>query len=181
MRQPIADTHYNVFHPHKLSAGPSPIPRQSTMHSSYFLTQRATPSYPPSLSFLKSLNHSIAALQFREPSHHVSIIPSRSQPCSSIQTPNSLCSFPVLHVLVYGHFSKAPRHVNFPERVGEGVPHNCAFQALPCLHANPWGDSAYPLLCWLCVPFVHTTPGPCRRPKQHSTALSFSCCSPFLT
>lgn len=49
---------------HKLSASSSPIPRQSFMHSSWTLAQRATPiSCLTCQSFLKSLYPSIPTLQ----------------------------------------------------------------------------------------------------------------------
>lgn len=79
-RKPIAGTLYNVnllfcslILTHKLSAGSSSIPRQSSMHPG-FLSQKATPApWLPGLSFLHpSLQHSTAAMPAIPAPHRMS-------------------------------------------------------------------------------------------------------------
>ena len=93
---------------HKLSVGSSSIPRQTSMHSSWSFTQRATPPpYLPCQSLLKSLYPSIPILQSYEPSHQVSTMPMRSQPCRCAHVSNSSCIFPMLLALPQRHLSRA--------------------------------------------------------------------------
>lgn len=65
-----------------LSNGSSSTPMQSSMYFNSSLMYRTTPlPHLPCLSFLNSLYPLIAKLQSWEPFHHVSRIPTRSEPC----------------------------------------------------------------------------------------------------
>lgn len=85
---PASDPYHNLtcpcspFNPDPQTLCCSSILRQSSTHSSWLLTERTTPPlFLLCLSFLKSLYTSIPGLESQEPSHHVAVMPVRSQHC----------------------------------------------------------------------------------------------------